>query len=45
MDESLAESEIIYPPAEVLQRGRSYSFLPEEITRYVENLFMQVRLR
>ena len=45
MDESLAESDIIYPPAEVLQRGRSYSFLPEEITRYVENLFMQVRLR
>ena len=44
MDESLAESEIIYPPEDVLSRGRSYSFLPEEITRYVENLFMQVRL-
>ena len=45
MDEYLAESEVIYPPAEVLERGRSYSFLPEDITRYVENLFLQVRLK
>ena len=44
MDEYLAESEVIYPPEEVLARGRSYSFLPEDITRYVENLFLQVRL-
>jgi len=44
MEEYLAESEIIYPPAEVLVRGKSYSFLPEDITRYVENLFLQVRL-
>ncbi len=44
MDEYLAESEVIYPAAEILQRGQSYGFLPEEITRYVENLFMQVRL-
>ncbi len=44
MDEYLAESEVIYPPAEVLERGRSYGFLPEDITRYVENLFLQVRL-
>ena len=44
MDEYLAESEIIYPPMEVLERGQSYSFLPEDITRYVENLFLQVRL-
>ena len=44
MDEYLAESEIIYPPAEVLERGKSYSFLPEDITRFVENLFLQVRL-
>ncbi len=44
MEEYLAESEVIYPPAEVLERGKSYSFLPEDITRYVENLFLQVRL-
>ena len=44
MDEYLAESEVIYPPAEVLTRGKSYGFLPEDITRYVENLFLQVRL-
>ena len=45
MEEYLAESEVIYPPAEVLERGESYSFLPEDITRYVENLFLQVRLK
>ncbi len=44
MDEYLAESEVIYPPSEVLSRGQSYGFLPEEITRHVENLFLQVRL-
>jgi len=44
MEEYLAESEIIYPPAEILDRGRSYAFLPEDITRFVENLFLQVRL-
>ena len=44
MEDYLAESEVIYPPAEVLERGRSYGFLPEDITRYVENLFLQVRL-
>ena len=44
MEEYLAESEVIYPPAEVLQRGKSYGFLPEETTRYVENLFLKVRL-
>ena len=45
MEDYLAESEVIYPPAEVLARGESYSFLPEDITRYVENLFLQVRLK
>ena len=44
MEEYLAQSEVIYPPAEVLARGQSYSFLPEDVTRYVENLFLQVRL-
>ena len=43
MDEYLAESEIVYPPQEVLDNGSSYAFLPEEISRYVESLFMKVR--
>ena len=44
MDEYLAESEVIYPPEEVLAGGSSYAYLPEEITRFVENLFMEVRV-
>ena len=43
MDEYLAESEVVYPPDEVLANGTSYSFLPEEISRFVEGLFMKVR--
>ena len=43
MDEYLAESEVVYPPDESLANGTSYSFLPEEISRYVEGLFMKVR--
>ena len=43
MDESLAESPVVYPSDEVLANGSSYSYLPEEISRYVESLFMQVR--
>jgi spermidine/putrescine transport system substrate-binding protein len=43
MDEYLAESEVIYPPDEVLARGTSYGFLPEETTRYVETLFLGIR--
>ena len=44
MDPYLAESEVIYPDESVLVNGTSYAFLPEEITRYVENLFMEVRV-
>ncbi len=43
MDESLAQSDVVYPSAEVLGKGSAYGFLPEEISRYVESLFMQVR--
>ena len=43
MDDYLAESEVVYPEASVLERGTSYSFLPAEISRLVEKLFMQVR--
>ena len=44
MDPYLAESEVIYPDQEVLANGSSYAYLPEDITRYVENLFLQVRV-
>ncbi len=43
MDAFLAESEVVYPSEEVLINGTSYSFLPEDISRYVESLFMGVR--
>ena len=44
MDEALANDPVVYPPEAVLVNGTSYAFLPEDITRYVENLFMQVRI-
>ena len=43
MEDYLAESPVIYPDPSVLEKGTSYQFLPEEITRYVEELFMKVR--
>jgi spermidine/putrescine transport system substrate-binding protein len=43
MDETLAESEVVYPSGEVQQNGSSYAYLPEDISRYVEGLFMEVR--
>jgi spermidine/putrescine transport system substrate-binding protein len=43
MDPALAESPIVYPSLEVQANGTSYSYLPEEISRYVEGLFMRVR--
>ncbi len=43
MDEYLATSDVVYPSDDILARGSSYMFLPEEISRYVESLFMKVR--
>ena len=43
MDPELAESEVAYPSQEILANGSSYAFLPEEISRYVEALFMKIR--
>ena len=39
MEDYLAESEIVYPDAEILGKGSSYAFLSEEISRYVEGLY------
>ena len=43
MDEYLAESDVIYPDEQILSQGSSYSYLPEDISRLVEKLFMEVR--
>ena len=43
MDPLLAESEVAYPEQQVLDQGSSFAFLPEDISRYMEDLFMQVR--
>lgn len=43
MEEYLAESEVIYPSSEVLAVGTNYQFLPGDISRHVESLFMGVR--
>ena len=43
MDESLAQSPVVYPSDEVLANGTSFAYLPEEISRYVEQLFMEIR--
>ena len=43
MDPDAVASPVSYPGDEILANGSSYAFLPEEISRYVESLFMQVR--
>ena len=43
MDPELAESPVAYPDEEILVNGTSYAFLPEDISRYVEGLFMKLR--
>ncbi len=43
MSEDLSESSVVYPSEEVLAHGKNFSFLPEEISRYMESLFMSVR--
>ena len=43
MDPDAVSSPVSYPPDEVLVNGSSYTYLPEEISRFVEGLFMEVR--
>ncbi len=43
MDPETVSNPVVYPPDEALVNGSSFAFLPEEISRYVESLFMQVR--
>ena len=43
MDPETVADPVSYPSDDVLKNGSSYAYLPEEITRYVESLFMEVR--
>ena len=43
MDPEILEDPVTYPSDEVLTNGTSFAYLPDEITRYVEELFMKVR--
>ena len=43
MDPETVSDPVTYPDDEVLANGTSYAYLPEDISRYVENLFMEVR--
>ena len=43
MDEETANDPVAYPDEETLDQGQSYLFLPPEVSRYVEGLFMKVR--
>ena len=43
MDPETVNDPVTYPDAESLINGSSFAYLPEEITRYMESLFMEVR--
>ena len=43
MDPGVAGSKVAYPDADTLTTGTSFNFLPEETSRYMESLFMEVR--
>ena len=45
MDESLANSPIVYPDESILAMGTGYTYLPEKVSRYVENLFQKVKVQ
>ena len=43
MDPEMASSEIAYPSKETLAAGTTFSYLPEDTSRLMEKLFMEVR--
>ena len=43
IDPEMVSDPVTYPDDAVLANGTSYAFLPEDISRYVESLFMEVR--
>lgn len=44
LDPDVANDPTAYPNAEILERGTSFEYLPSEITRFVESLFLEVRI-
>ena len=43
LPEETVNNPVAYPSEDVLENGVSFAFLPEDISRYMEGLFMQVR--
>jgi len=43
LSEEMVNDPVAYPDADKLKNGVSFAYLPEDISRYVENLFMKVR--
>jgi len=43
LSEDMANNPVAYPDASKLKNGVSFAYLPEDISRYMESLFMQVR--
>jgi len=43
LSEDVVNDPVAYPDEEILKNGVSFAFLPEDISRYVEGLFMEVR--
>ena len=44
MDEETISDPVAYPSQEALANGTSYDYLPPAVSRYVESLFMKVRI-
>ena len=43
MDPEIVNDPVTFPSQEVLKNGSSFAYLPEDVSRYVESLFMEVR--
>ena len=43
IDPEMVNDPVTYPKDEILENGSSFAYLPEDISRYMESLFMDVR--
>ena len=44
LDPEVANDPSAYPPEQVLERGTAFDYLPPSVTRFVESLFLKVRI-
>ena len=44
MDPEMVYDSVAYPSDELLSHGSSYDYLPASVSRYVESLFLKVRI-